>query len=132
MLLTRSPVHFTIAEPGGIITNYATSSMSQLGTHPAYDAPDSPARVLATYVDDPESRKSWSRPEDVARAIYEVVSCGKPVPMRFPLGMVSWQMLRAEADNLAKEFDEMKDLSCSVGNQEREDYVEVVKSFAST
>ncbi|KAJ0118860.1 hypothetical protein J7T55_013116 [Diaporthe amygdali] len=52
-------IHFTIAEPGGIDTNFATSSLSALANHPAYDAPGSPARVLAAYVDDPEARKSW-------------------------------------------------------------------------
>ncbi|KUI55896.1 hypothetical protein VP1G_03333 [Cytospora mali] len=124
-------IHFTIAEPGGIDTNYATSSMSLLANHPAYDAPDSPARVLAAYIDNPEFRRSWSRPENMAKAIYEVVSRGQPIPMRFPLGTVSWQTLRAEADNIVKEFDDMRHLSVSVDSVEQAEHVERVKEFAS-
>lgn len=123
-------IHFTIAEPGGINTNYATSSMSLLANHPAYDASDSPTRVLAAYINDPEFRKSWARPESMAQAIYEVMSRGQPIPMRFPLGRLSWETLRVEVDNVAKEFDNMKDLSLSADGVEQAEYVETVRAFA--
>jgi hypothetical protein len=67
----------------------------------------------------------------MAQAIYEVVSRGQPIPMRFPLGRLSWETLRAEVDNVAKEFDSMKDLSLSADGVERAEYVEKVRAFAS-
>ncbi|KAI3397380.1 hypothetical protein diail_10830 [Diaporthe ilicicola] len=126
---SRNGVHFTIAEPGGIDTNYATSSMSTLAKHPAYDASDSPARMLAAYVDNPESRKSWSRPEAMANAIYEVVSRCKPVPVRFPLGTVAWETLRANVNSIVDEFEEIKELSVGVDSTEQAKDVEKVRSL---
>lgn len=107
--------------------------MSLLADHPAYDAQDSPARVLKSYVEDPEFRKSWARPENMAKAIYEVISREQPIPMRFPLGILSWQMLREEADNIAKELDQMKDLSSSVDNLsvDQAEQIEKVRAFTS-
>lgn len=122
-------VHFTIAEPGGIDTNYATSSMSTLAKHPAYDAADSPARMLAAYVDNAESRKSWSRPEAMSRAIYEMASRGKPVPVRFPLGAVAWQVLKAKAESTVEEFAEARALSVGVDGTEHAKEVEKVKEL---
>ncbi|KAI7781392.1 hypothetical protein LA080_014707 [Diaporthe eres] len=122
-------IHFTIAEPGGIDTNYATSSMSTLAKHPAYDAADSPARMLAAYVDNPEARKSWSRPEAMSAAIYEMASRGKPVPLRFPLGAVAWQVLRAKAESTVEEFAESKALSVGVDGTEHANEVEKVKDL---
>lgn len=127
--LTRETVHFTVAEPGGIETNYATSSMSTLAKHPAYDAPDSPARMLAAYVDNPESRKSWSRPEAMSKAIYEMASRGRPVPVRFPLGTVAWEVLKAKAESTVEEFAENRALSISVDGTELAKDVEKVKDL---
>lgn len=125
----KETVHFTIAEPGGIDTNYATSSMSTLAKHPAYDAADSPARMLAAYVDNPEARKSWSRPEAMSNAIYEMASRGKPVPLRFPLGAVAWQVLRAKAESTVEEFAESRALSVGVDGTEHAKEVEKVKDL---
>lgn len=122
-------VHFTIAEPGGIDTNFATSSMSLLAKHPAYDAPDSPSRVMAAYIDNAEFRKSWSRPENMAKAILELVSSGQPIPMRFPLGAISWQVLREEVDRVAKDFDNVKALSISVDSVDQAEQMERVKGL---
>ncbi|KAG6366996.1 hypothetical protein INS49_001177 [Diaporthe citri] len=122
-------IHFTIAEPGGIDTNYATSSMSTLAKHPAYDAADSPARILAAYVDNPEARKSWSRPEAMSKAIYEMASRGKPVPLRFPLGAVAWQVLRSKAESTVEEFAETRALSIGVDGTEHAKDAEKVKDL---
>lgn len=122
-------IHFTIAEPGGIDTNYATSSMSNLAKHPAYDAPDSPARMLAAYVDNPEARKSWSRADAMSAAIYEMASRGKQVPVRFPLGAVAWEVLRAKAESTMAEFDLNRSLSTGVDGTGQPNDVEKVKDL---
>jgi len=125
----KAIVHFTIAEPGGIDTNYATSSMSTLAKHPAYDAPDSPARMLAAYVDNPEARKTWSRPEAMSKAIYKMASRGRPVPVRFPLGAVAWEVLRGKAESTVEEFVENRSLSVGVDGTEQFNDAEKVKGL---
>lgn len=119
----------TIAEPGGIATNYATSSMQTLAKHPAYDAPDSPTRVLAVYVSRPEVHKTWSPPEAMSKAIYEMASRGKPVPVRFPLGAVAWEVLRAKAERTMEEFEENKALGVGVDGTEQTKTVDQVKDL---
>lgn len=89
-----------------------------LADHPAYTEPDCPTRVLLAYINDPEFRKSWSKPERMANAIYKVVSRGKKIPIRFPLGTMSWEVLREEVGTIAMEFDEMKEVSLSVDSAE--------------
>lgn len=111
-------VHFTIAEPGGIDTPCMGSNMVHLAPHPAYEAPDSPSRLLAAYSENPESFKSYSKPENIAQAIHEIVSRGKEIPIRIPLGGSSWEMLRREIARMAEEFDAIKELSFSVDNDE--------------
>lgn len=103
--------------------------MSTLAKHPAYDAADSPARMLAAYVDNPEARKSWSQPEAMSKAIYEMASRGKPVPVRFALGAVAWQVLRAKAESTVEEFGENRELSVGVDDDERTKDVEKVKDL---
>lgn len=103
--------------------------MSTLAKHPAYDAPDSPARMLAAYVDDPEARKSWSSPEAMSKAIYEVASRGRPVPLRFPLGAVAWEVLKAKAESTVNEFAENRALSVGVDGTEQNKDVEKVKDL---
>lgn len=81
------------------------------------------------YVDEPEFRKSWAKPDDVAKAIYKVLSRKKRIPTRFPLGAVAWGILREEADAVSKEFDEMKELSMSVDTIEQGQQLEQVKQW---
>ncbi|KAG8167297.1 hypothetical protein KVR01_002986 [Diaporthe batatas] len=94
-----------------------------------YDAEDSPARMLAAYVDNPEARKSWSRPDAMANAIYEMVAQGKPVPVRFPLGAVAWEVLRAKAEGTIEEFDQNRSLSVGVDGTEQPNEVEKVSNL---
>lgn len=54
----------------------------------------------------------------MAKAIYEVVTRGKVIPIRFPLGTASFGILREEVDVMAKEFDEIKAISISVDNDQ--------------
>ncbi|KAF3766973.1 NAD(P)-binding protein [Cryphonectria parasitica EP155] len=125
-------IHFTIMEPGGIDTPLMGSNMQHLPPHPAYQAPDTPARLLAAYGEDPQVIKTFSKPEDVAKAIYELSSRGKRIPIRVPLGSVSWKVLRGEIDSMAGEFDEVKELSISVDSDlpDRADDAKKVQKFA--
>lgn len=65
----------------------------------------------------------------MAKAIYEVASRGKPVPVRFPLGTFAWEVLRANADAIIEEFEEIKELSVGVDSTEQAKDMEKVKSL---
>lgn len=93
--------------------------MAELAAHPAYAAPDTPARLMDLAIASPDFRKDWSDPDNMAKALSEVVSRGKPIPIRFPLGAMSFAVLRAEIDTMAKEFDEIKSISISVDTVEQ-------------
>lgn len=54
----------------------------------------------------------------MAKAIYEVVTRGKTIPIRFPLGTAAFGILREEVDVMAKEFDDIKPISIGVDNDQ--------------
>jgi hypothetical protein len=113
-------VHFCLVEPGGVQTNYATTSTKRIAPHPAYAAEDTPARVLERYIADEENRKRWSRAEDVAEAMFRVVDArGKKIPLRLPLGSDAWGMMNAVLPMMQAELEEIKPLSLAVGQQEQ-------------
>lgn len=104
--------------------------MAELAPHPAYTESDTPARVLIAAVDNPEFRKSWSKADNIAKAIYEVVDRRQTIPIRFPLGTGSFGMLRDEVDTIAKEFDEIKSISIGVDTDEQAAPLTEYKRFA--
>lgn len=78
----------------------------------------------------PEFRKGWSKPYNMAKAIYEVVVRGKTIPIRFPLGIASYGILREEVDTIAREFDEIKSISLGVDTDEQAAQLKDYKQFA--
>jgi len=85
----------------------------------AYEKPDSPGRMVKAYVERPEAQALWADPMDIAAAMVQIASRGQRIPIRVPLGPDSWGMVKAEADKISAEMDELKDLSCGVGNPEQ-------------
>lgn len=79
--------------------------------HPAYAAPDSPSRILEGYVDHPDSPKSWASAEDAAAAMYELVSRGKRIPIRVPLGADAWGAIKQELSDIDRDLEEIKEIS---------------------
>jgi len=112
-------IHFCIVEPGGVQTNYATTSMAKIKPHPAYDFPDSPSRVLEAYRSDPKKREAWALPGAVAGAMVELVSRGRRIPIRIPMGADAWGMMKAELGLVARDLDEFRELSEAVGNPDQ-------------
>lgn len=70
-------------------------------------------------MDNPEFRKGWSKPDNMAQALYEVVARRKTIPIRFPLGTAAFGVLRKEVDTMAKEFDEIKYISVGVDTHDQ-------------
>lgn len=108
-------IHFCLIEPGGTSTRFTDGgSMVWLAPHPAYTAPDCPARIMEGYIKNPEMKKTWTPAERVAGAMYQVVARAKPIPIRLPLTLGAWQVVKADIAACEKELDEVKDLSISV------------------
>ncbi len=108
--------HFCLIEPGGVKTDYATRSMVTVEPHPAYAAPDTPARLIEKYMDDPDASKNWADVGSVARAIYSIAASGGKIPLRVPLGPDAWGMLKLENDKAGQMLEELREFSSSAGN----------------
>ena len=63
-----------------------------------------------------ENHKTWSSPEAVAAAMYEVVSRGRRIPIRVPLGPDAWGLIKDEIRQVNTDLDELKELSERVRN----------------
>jgi hypothetical protein len=96
-------------------TNYNTTSAVFTPVHPAYAAADTPSRGILAFIRSPDAKERWALPEDIAAAMYKVASRGEKIPLRVPLGQDAWLFLKQEVETLSKEFDEVRELSESVG-----------------
>lgn len=75
-ITTLYPVHLCNIEPGGVKTNYATSSLKMMakGRHPAYTADQNyPTNALLEYKGKEETRSSRAEPDAIAAAMYHLV-----------------------------------------------------------
>ena len=104
-----------LVEPGGVQTNFATTSMVQTAAHAAYDLPDSPSRLVASYVLQEEARRAWAKPEAVAASMLEVVR-SQDIPARVPLGPDAWTFMKQEVELMNHELDRLKEFSEGPGN----------------
>ncbi|KAF4827903.1 putative oxidoreductase [Colletotrichum tropicale] len=119
-LPTAWNIHLSIIEPGGVKTNYATSSLKMMkGRHPAYSDRSSPANALLGYIQSEQGRSTWTEPRDLAVAIYAVVSSGNRVPIRVPLGPDAWGLLNSDLESIRKDLDEFKNLSLGLGDSKQ-------------
>ncbi|KAH8911577.1 NAD(P)-binding protein [Coniochaeta sp. PMI_546] len=122
-------IHFCLIEPGGVQTNYATTSTQNIPVHPAYAADDTPARVLERYINNEENRKSWAKPEDVVAAMYRIADAGgKKIPLRVPLGPDAWGMMKAEFGRMEQELEAVRPISTSVGQKVQLESIEFLKT----
>jgi len=120
-------VHLTNIEPGGVKTNYATTSLKMTKRHPAYDQPTYPTNFLLSHMRKEENRRLWAEPHDLASAIYHVVSRGERIPIRVPLGADSWGMIAKDLENTKKDLDEVKEISHSVGDAAQLDAIKFLE-----
>lgn len=105
-------------EPGGVKTNYASSSLNYMAKrHPAYADSSCPANIVIAYMEDPESRKTWAEPEAIARAICDLVGRGQRIPIRVPLGFDSWHAVMADLNKCKSDFEELKEFSTGVNSR---------------
>ncbi|KAI0393491.1 short-chain dehydrogenase [Xylariaceae sp. FL0594] len=120
-------IHLTAIEPGGVKTNYATTSLKRTDRHPAYADPSYPTNALLSHMSRPENQTLWAEPRDLAAAVYRVVSRGGRIPIRVPLGADSWGLIARDLDETRKLLDEVKEISHSVGDAKQLDAVSFLK-----
>lgn len=120
----RDSVHLSNIEPGGVKTNYATSSLKPMAKrHPAYAYPSYLANQLLTHMRSEQGRALWAEPSSLATAMYLIVSRRKRIPIRVPLGSDSWGMITKDLESTKNDLDEVKDISMSVGNAKQLDVI---------
>ncbi|KAI1651955.1 NAD(P)-binding protein [Daldinia loculata] len=121
-------IHLCNIEPGGVKTNYVTSSLKHMAKrHPAYADPNYPTNVLLAYMLNEEHRSLWSEPSALAAAMYQVVSRGQRIPIRVPLGADSWGMIAKDLEDTKKDLDDLKEISLSVGDPKQLEAINFLK-----
>lgn len=111
VMLTEITVNFCIVEPSGVKSNFEGHSKVHTAPHPAYAAPDMPARKLAAYVKKGLELGVGMEPSAIAEAIYNVADRGERLPLRLPLGAVAYKMIKARFESALKELEEVKHIS---------------------
>ncbi|KAL8668514.1 MAG: hypothetical protein Q9168_006861 [Polycauliona sp. 1 TL-2023] len=121
-------IHLTNIEPGGVKTNYATSSLKPMAKrHSAYSHPSAPTNQLLSYMQSEQGRSMWAEPSALAAAIYQVVGRGSRIPIRVPLGADAWGMINADLEEIKKDLEELKEVSLGVGDEEQLETVGFLK-----
>ena len=122
-------VHLCLIEPGGVKTNYSTSSLKEMinGRHPAYANPNYATNVLLEYMGKAENRSTWTSPEAIAAAMYKIVSRGQRIPIRVPLGADSYGLIMMDLEHVRKDLDELKEISTGVGDAKQLDAIDFLQ-----
>ncbi|TGJ81246.1 hypothetical protein E0Z10_g7529 [Xylaria hypoxylon] len=121
-------IHLCNIEPGGVKTNYATSSLKNMAErHPAYNNPSYPTNLLLSYMSSEQGRSLWAEPSALAAAIYQIVNRGGRIPIRVPLGADAWGMISKDLEDIKKDLDELKEVSLSVGDPKQLDTINFLK-----
>ncbi|KAI0169300.1 NAD(P)-binding protein [Hypoxylon sp. FL1284] len=121
-------IHLCNIEPGGVETNFATSSLKHMANrHPAYADPSYPTNVLLVYKLSEQGRSTWAEPSAMAAAIYHIVSRGQRIPIRVPLGPDAWGMIAKDLEDVKKDLDELKEVSLAAGNPKQFETISFLK-----
>ncbi|KAI1427917.1 retinol dehydrogenase 8 [Xylaria sp. FL1777] len=112
----RWNIHLCAVQPGGTTTEFLGGSFKNMATrHPAYAAPDMPTNQMLALMGNLEIRKGFSSADDIARGMWEVVTRGKKILSRVPLGSDAWEAVAMEADKIKEEYEELRPFSSSFG-----------------
>ncbi|KAF7949167.1 hypothetical protein EAE96_008335 [Botrytis aclada] len=105
-------INFCIIEPSGVTTNFEGHSKAHTAPHPAYSAPDMPARILEKWVNmGIKSGVGMLDPTSIVETIYKVASREEKVPLRLPLGSTAWKLIKQKYEGFLGELDVVKDIS---------------------
>ncbi|KAI0102734.1 short-chain dehydrogenase [Nemania sp. FL0031] len=120
-------IHLCNLEPGGVKTNYATSSLKRIADdHPAYADPSYSANQ-PSHIGSEQGRAHWAEPSALAVAIFQVVSRGQRIPIRVPLGSDAWGMILRDIESVKKDLDDVKDISTAVSDAKQMDSIQFLR-----
>ncbi|KAF2476380.1 short-chain dehydrogenase/reductase-like protein SDR [Lindgomyces ingoldianus] len=126
-------IHFCCIEPGGVKTNYISTSTAQGGEvpHPAYTDPKLPTNQIRVYKSSPEATRNWAEAGDVVRAMYEIVRNGAgsegEIPLRLPLGSDSWGMQKLGLEKGLRDLEDVKGVSLKTSGKEQLESIRFLK-----
>ncbi|TGJ87058.1 hypothetical protein E0Z10_g1680 [Xylaria hypoxylon] len=109
-------IHLSVLQPGGTTTELLGGSFKATATrHPAYVAANMPTNQMLGLLGNMEIRKGFSSADDIARGMWELLTRGKKIPIRVPLGKDAWDMVMDETVDVKKGFEELREFSNSFG-----------------
>ncbi|KAI9645996.1 hypothetical protein NHQ30_005434 [Ciborinia camelliae] len=109
-------INFCIIEPAGVKTNFEGHSKAHTAPHPAYTAPDMPARILERWVNmGIKSGAGMLEPSGIAETIYTIASRNEKVPLRLPLGPTAWKLIKQKYEGFLGDLDGVKQISAMGG-----------------
>lgn len=115
-------INFVILEPGGVKSNFGTSSLKLIDRHPAYADEDHPTRLMESFMLHGDMDKQTSDPVRVAEVVFDVVTGkvgdGKKLPLRLPLGVDGHAWIKGGLQARLKEVEDWKDVSESTMTDE--------------
>lgn len=115
-LHTSWNIHLSVLEPGGTTTEYLGRSFKMMGSrHPAYAAADMPTNQMLALLENKDIRKGFSSADDIARAMWELVTRGEKIPIRVPIGNDAWAAVVDEAGKVKAELEALEPFSTSFG-----------------
>ncbi|TGO15647.1 hypothetical protein BTUL_0038g00700 [Botrytis tulipae] len=112
-------IRFLIIEPGGVNTNYGTSSLVKIPAHPAYTDPSFGTRQLEALLENPTLGDYMADPDRVAQILLEATKLERKREMglRLPVGPDSWSFIKGKYEGELGGLEKVKELSWSTGNE---------------
>ncbi|KAF7959401.1 hypothetical protein EAE96_001021 [Botrytis aclada] len=112
-------IRFLIIEPGGVRTNYGTTSLVRIPAHPAYADPSFGTRQLEGFLENQSLRDYMADPEKVAQILLEATKLERKGEMglRLPVGPDSWSFIKRNYEEELGGLEKVKELSWSTGNE---------------
>ncbi|KAL2811641.1 hypothetical protein BDW59DRAFT_177071 [Aspergillus cavernicola] len=103
-------IKFLLVVPGGVRTNFASTSMATLPRHPAYDTSNAPFTQLMKYVAGPASQDTWSDPDICARLLVNTVVSQeqRPLPTRLLMGAETIPWTKADMERTLQEIEDWR------------------------
>ncbi|EDN93507.1 hypothetical protein SS1G_09374 [Sclerotinia sclerotiorum 1980 UF-70] len=112
-------IRFLIIQPGGVRTNYGTSSLVKIPAHPAYSDTSFGTRKLEAFFDNPAFGDYMADVNVVAGIIVEAVMGERrgEVGLRVPVGPDSWSFIKGKYEEELVGLEEVRGLSWKTGNE---------------
>ena len=99
-------IHLTIAQPGGVKTDYMQKSVIFTERHPAYADPACGTNQMYALVQNKDILSSFAGPEKLVEVVVDVIRNGIEgvgIPLRLPLGADGWGLIQSGLEKALKD-----------------------------